>query len=161
MVNEIINTILAVLAIWAFIGATGVYLVQSVSMARWAAALMLAGVEKSGSPAPKSRTATPSRRRRSTVAVTFIVGDEAMRDVRLASWVMRLSVESGRRLAGLVPGSSAGAGAGAAAGGASPPGGAGGVPCAAAGVAASTMTEAAAITHGDPKRSNMSPPFAQ
>ena len=34
---------------------------------------------KSGSPAPKSITSTPSRRSRSTVAVTFIVGECAMR----------------------------------------------------------------------------------
>src|SRR6266545_1236824 len=53
-------------------------------MAAWAAALIAAGVGKSGSPAPKSITSTPSRRRRSTVAVTFIVGELAIRPVRAA-----------------------------------------------------------------------------
>jgi hypothetical protein len=41
--------------------------------------LIASGVGKSGSPAPKSITSTPDRRSRSTVAVTFIVGDPAMR----------------------------------------------------------------------------------
>src|SRR4051794_22894577 len=68
---------------------TGVYFVKSASIAACAAALTAAGVGTSGSPAPRSSTCTPSRRRRSTAAVTFIVGDEAMRELRLASWVMR------------------------------------------------------------------------
>src|SRR5216684_3373585 len=51
-------------------------------MAARAASLMASGVPKSGSPAPKSITSMPSRRSRSTVAVTFIVGEPAMRDAR-------------------------------------------------------------------------------
>ena len=39
------------------------------------ASLIASGVGKSGSPAPKSMTSIPDRRRRSTVAVTFMVGD--------------------------------------------------------------------------------------
>src|SRR3954453_10651839 len=69
--------------------ATGVYFVKPSSIAAWAAALIDAGVGKSGSPAPKSSTGTPSRRRRSTAAVTFIVGDDAIPEVRRASWVIR------------------------------------------------------------------------
>src|ERR1700758_3384889 len=38
----------------------GVYLVNPVSMAAWAAALMCSGVSKSGSPAPKPQTSMPS-----------------------------------------------------------------------------------------------------
>src|SRR5436189_404001 len=65
--------------------ATGVYFVNSWSSASCAAIFTAFGVGKSGSPAPKSMTSTPSRRRRSTVAVTFIVGEMAMREVRAAS----------------------------------------------------------------------------
>jgi hypothetical protein len=57
------------------------------SSASCAATLIASGVEKSGSPAPKSITSTPDRLRRSTVAVTFIVGDPAMRVVRSASFM--------------------------------------------------------------------------
>src|SRR5436190_10716234 len=68
--------------------ATGVYLVNSRSSASCAAAFTAPGVGKSGSPAPKSITSIPSRRSRSTVAVTFIVGELAMRDVRSASFMV-------------------------------------------------------------------------
>src|SRR3954469_3032110 len=53
---------------------------------------MEAGVPKSGSPAPKSITSTPSRRRRSTVAVTFMVGELAIRVVRSANGVVIASL---------------------------------------------------------------------
>ena len=65
---------------------TGVYRVKLRSSASCAASLIGSGVEKSGSPAPKSMTSIPDRRSVSTVAVTFIVGDEAMRVVRSASF---------------------------------------------------------------------------
>ena len=44
-------------------------------MASYAARLMLSGVGKSGSPAPKSTTSTPARRRRSASAETSMVHD--------------------------------------------------------------------------------------
>src|SRR5579864_372158 len=62
----------------------GVYLVKLASMASMAARLMLSGVGKSGSPAPKSTTSIPSRRRRSASAATFIVEDSLMREIRSA-----------------------------------------------------------------------------
>src|SRR5215469_8364168 len=49
-----------------------------------AACLMLSGVGKSGSPAPKSTTSTPSRRRRSASAETFIVEETLMVEIRSA-----------------------------------------------------------------------------
>src|SRR6266478_3768180 len=61
-----------------------VYLVKLLAMAETAAALMLSGVGKSGSPAPKSTTSTPSRRRRSASAATFMVDDSLMRETRSA-----------------------------------------------------------------------------
>src|SRR5437016_7097843 len=69
----------------------GVYLVKLRSSASCAAALTCSGVGKSGSPAPKSITSTPSRRSLSTIAVTFIVGEPEMRFVRSASCAMRSS----------------------------------------------------------------------
>src|SRR5579864_6245531 len=60
----------------------GVYLVKLALMASMAARLMLSGVGKSGSPAPKSTTSTPSRRRRSASAATFMVDDSLMRPTR-------------------------------------------------------------------------------
>jgi hypothetical protein len=45
-------------------------------------------VPKSGSPAPKSITSTPDRRKRSTVAVTAMVAELAIREVRSASRVI-------------------------------------------------------------------------
>src|SRR3954462_10930953 len=53
-------------------------------MARIAACLMLSGVGKSGSPAPKSTTSTPSRRRRSASAATFMVEDTLISAIRSA-----------------------------------------------------------------------------
>src|SRR4051794_41114533 len=62
-----------------------VYLVKLASMARCAAAETCGGVGKSGSPAPKSTMSTPCAFSLSASAVTFIVGDMAMRAVRAAS----------------------------------------------------------------------------
>jgi hypothetical protein len=44
----------------------------------------LSGVGKSGSPAPKSTTSIPSRRRRSASAATFMVDDSLIREMRSA-----------------------------------------------------------------------------
>src|SRR5204862_7509726 len=63
-------------------------------MAVCPAAPMKSGVPKSGSPAPKSITSTPSRRSRSTVAVTFMVGEPAMRAVRSARRVIPASLSA-------------------------------------------------------------------
>ena len=71
----------------------GVYFVKFCSSARIAACLMLSGVGKSGSPAPKSTTSTPSRRRRSASAATFIVDETVIRLMRS---------ESSREVAGMV-----------------------------------------------------------
>src|SRR3954464_14400146 len=76
----------------------GVYLVKLLSMALMAAFLILSGVGKSGSPAPKSTTSTPSRRRRSASAATFIVEDTLISDIRSAksrvACITRLSKNS-------------------------------------------------------------------
>src|SRR5665213_46766 len=77
----------------------GVYLVKLVSIASRPAALIASGVAKAGSPAPKSMTSTPSRRSRSTVAVTFMVGELEMRGARPASFTSGLR----RRLCGDLP----------------------------------------------------------
>src|SRR5258708_40190560 len=50
-----------------------------------AARLMLSGVGKSGSPAPKSTTSSPWRRRRSASADTFMVDETVMVDIRSVS----------------------------------------------------------------------------
>ena len=47
-----------------------------------AAFLMLSGVGKSGSPALKSTTSTPSRRWRSASAATFMVDDSLINEIR-------------------------------------------------------------------------------
>src|SRR5437667_688400 len=64
---------------------TGVYLVKFWLMARMAARLMLSGVGKSGSPALKSTTSLPSRRRRSASAATFMVDDSLINEILSAS----------------------------------------------------------------------------
>src|SRR5215471_5676202 len=69
---------------------TGVYLVNSASSALCAAALIGAGVPKSGSPAPKSITSMPDRRNLSTAAPTAIVADVAILDVRSANRAIAL-----------------------------------------------------------------------
>src|SRR5690242_1596416 len=64
--------------------AAGVYFVKFCSSARTAACLMLSGVGKSGSPAPKSTTSTPSRRSLSASAATFMVEDTLIAEIRCA-----------------------------------------------------------------------------
>src|SRR5580704_7484606 len=64
---------------------TGVYLVKFCRSASIAAFLMLSGVGKSGSPALKSTTSTPSRRCRSASAATFMVEDSLIQEIRSAS----------------------------------------------------------------------------
>src|SRR5436190_23648094 len=64
---------------------TGVYLVKFLLSASMAAFLMLSGVGKSGSPALKSTTSTPSRRWRSASAATFIVDDSLIHEILSAS----------------------------------------------------------------------------
>src|SRR6185437_4919885 len=61
-----------------------VYLVKLAAMAAMAACLMLSGVGKSGSPAPKSTTSAPLRRRRSASAETFMVEETLMVEIRSA-----------------------------------------------------------------------------
>src|SRR5450631_3128636 len=56
-------------------------------MARIAACLMLSGVGKSGSPALKSTTSTPVRRSLSASAMTFMVEDSLMLEMRSAMGV--------------------------------------------------------------------------
>src|SRR5262245_14584665 len=63
----------------------GVYLVKLLLIASIAAFLILSGVGKSGSPAPKSTTSTPSRRSLSASAATFIVDETLIRPMRSAS----------------------------------------------------------------------------
>src|ERR1700677_2500357 len=62
----------------------GVYFVKFSLMARMAACLMLSGVGKSGSPALKSTTSTPSRRSLSASAMTFIVEETLIEEMRSA-----------------------------------------------------------------------------
>src|ERR1019366_10099013 len=64
--------------------AAAVYLVKFRSSASMAACLILAGVGKSGSPAPKSTTSTPLARRFSASAATFMVDDTLMNEIRSA-----------------------------------------------------------------------------
>src|SRR3954451_10225212 len=54
---------------------TAVYLVLPASMARIAASLMLAGVSKSGSPAPRPMTLRPAALSARALSVTAIVAD--------------------------------------------------------------------------------------
>src|SRR5580698_8109018 len=61
-----------------------VYFVKFCSMARMAARLILSGVGKSGSPAPKSTTSTPCVRSFSASAATRIVDDTLMAEMRSA-----------------------------------------------------------------------------
>src|SRR5579859_2915278 len=60
-----------------------------------AACLMFCGVGKSGSPAPKSTTSLPSRRRRSASAATFMVDDALISEILSASaWVVGIALVS-------------------------------------------------------------------
>src|SRR5215468_4686586 len=52
-----------------------------------AACLMLSGVGKSGSPAPKSTTSTPSERSFSASEETFMVEETLMEEIRSAIWL--------------------------------------------------------------------------
>src|SRR5881296_3840813 len=54
---------------------TSVYLVLPASMARIAASLMLAGVSKSGSPAPRPMTLRPAAFSARALSVTAMVAD--------------------------------------------------------------------------------------
>src|SRR5215216_2704670 len=56
-----------------------VYFVRPARMARSAACLMLSGVSKSGSPAPKSQTFAPVARKFSAACIAAIVADDCMR----------------------------------------------------------------------------------
>ena len=62
----------------------GVYLVKFALMAAMPACLMLSGVGKSGSPALKSTTSTPSRRSLSASAMTFMVEETLIAEMRSA-----------------------------------------------------------------------------
>ena len=62
-----------------------VYFVKFSSKARMAACLMLSGVAKSGSPAPKATTSTPSALSFAALALTAIVADSLMREIRFVS----------------------------------------------------------------------------
>src|ERR1041385_8012923 len=59
--------------------AFAVYFVRPARIARSAACLMLSGVSKSGSPAPKSHTFAPEARRFSAACMAAIVADDCMR----------------------------------------------------------------------------------
>src|SRR6476619_5397529 len=56
-----------------------VYLVRPARIALAAASLMLSGVSKSGSPAPKSQTFAPEARSASAACIAAIVADDCMR----------------------------------------------------------------------------------
>src|SRR5215467_1749482 len=75
---------------------TGVYFVNSASSALCAAVLIGSGVPKSGSPAPKSITSTPERRSLSTAAVTAIVAELAILEVRSANRAIIVSLRTHR-----------------------------------------------------------------
>src|ERR1044072_9104052 len=59
--------------------AFAVYFVRPARIALSAACLMLSGVSKSGSPAPKSHTFAPEARRASAACIAAIVADDCMR----------------------------------------------------------------------------------
>src|SRR5262245_63764086 len=59
--------------------AFAVYFVRPARIARSAACLMLSGVSKSGSPAPKSDTFAPAARRLSAACIAAIVAEDCMR----------------------------------------------------------------------------------
>src|SRR5918994_7685754 len=56
-----------------------VYFVRPARIALFAASLMLSGVSKSGSPAPKSQTFAPEARNASAACIAAIVADDCMR----------------------------------------------------------------------------------
>src|ERR671910_601400 len=59
--------------------ALAVYFVRPARIARSAACLMLSGVSKSGSPAPKSHTFAPEARNASAACIAAIAADDCMR----------------------------------------------------------------------------------
>src|SRR5215211_812365 len=59
--------------------ALAVYFVRPARIAFSAACLMLSGVSKSGSPAPKSQTFAPEARKASAACIAAIVADDCMR----------------------------------------------------------------------------------
>src|ERR1044072_918963 len=59
--------------------ALAVYFVRPASIALSAACLMLSGVSKSGSPAPKSHTLAPEARNASAACIAALVADDLMR----------------------------------------------------------------------------------
>ncbi len=77
------------------------YLVKFEEIASTAACLIFCGVGKSGSPAPKSTTSAPSRRRRSASAETFSVEETLILDIRSAisdvACILLLSINLTRR----------------------------------------------------------------
>src|ERR1700677_4004998 len=70
-----------------------VYLVKLWSIASIAARLIFSGVGKSGSPALKSTTSAPLRRKRSASAATFMVDDTLIVEILPAS-SCNVSIES-------------------------------------------------------------------
>src|ERR1041384_5231459 len=56
-----------------------VYFVRPAFIAAVAACLMLSGVSKSGSPAPKSQTFAPAARKASAACIAAIVADDCIR----------------------------------------------------------------------------------
>ena len=75
----------------AWVPGMGVYLVSPSSMACFPAALMLSGVSKSGSPAPRPMISRPTRFNSATLPVRTLVGDGFIRDRRCATMDMNLA----------------------------------------------------------------------
>src|SRR5258706_12671459 len=72
----------------AGVPSTAVYFVSPRRMAEMAASLMLSGVAKSGSPAPRPMTSRPAAWRSRAFWETAMVGDGLMRDRRSARKLM-------------------------------------------------------------------------
>ena len=72
--------------------ATFVYRVKFFSIASIAASLICRGVEKCGSPAPKSARFTPSDFNFSAAAVIAIVAETSMRPMRSANILVAVAV---------------------------------------------------------------------
>ena len=75
----------------AWVPGMGVYFVSPSSMACFPAALMLSGVSKSGSPAPRPMISRPTRFNSATLPVRTLVGDGFIRDRRCATMGMNLA----------------------------------------------------------------------
>src|ERR1700694_3601569 len=76
---------------------TAVYFVSPRRMAAIAASLMLSGVSKSGSPAPRPMTSRPAAFRSRAFWLTAMVGEGLIRDRRSARKLMIGSGLKGRR----------------------------------------------------------------